>query len=369
MLKNIGILTFHASHNYGSMLQAYALQTYLERQGCVVTIINFRGLAQKTMYGRPGKLLSKKVLKNLVTNPHLFLQNVGKWKKFEKFMNERFHLSRKLERLDEIEHVVNKELDLEGIITGGDQIWNMSCIDFSIAYYLPFKTPHTRRIAYAPSLGDENSWFPVYYDSILKALVSDFDFPSVRETNASLYLSEITGRTIPSVPDPTLLLDKIDYLLLAGEKPLIKGKYLFFYSPFSNNDVSNFVSFYAKKRGVRVVSSNKRNNRHEKDFFAYNNAGPIEFLNILVNAEMVLGDSLHLAIFSILFHKPFFIISSRPQNRIKDLLELYKLSSRYIILENGTELDDEMQIDWDFTDRNINRERQKGNYFISHSLN
>ena len=35
----IGIITFHAAHNYGSMLQAYALQTFLERNGNIVEII------------------------------------------------------------------------------------------------------------------------------------------------------------------------------------------------------------------------------------------------------------------------------------------------------------------------------------------
>ena len=60
MIKHVGILTFHASHNYGSMLQAYALQTYLERKGLNVTIINQRNLAQRLLYVKPGQLLKRK---------------------------------------------------------------------------------------------------------------------------------------------------------------------------------------------------------------------------------------------------------------------------------------------------------------------
>lgn len=49
----IGIITFHAAHNYGSMLQAYALQTFLERQGHTVEIVNFRPKSQKKGYPQP----------------------------------------------------------------------------------------------------------------------------------------------------------------------------------------------------------------------------------------------------------------------------------------------------------------------------
>lgn len=50
---HIGIITFHASFNYGSMLQAYALQTFLTKQGHKVEIVNYRTLRQKKGYPKP----------------------------------------------------------------------------------------------------------------------------------------------------------------------------------------------------------------------------------------------------------------------------------------------------------------------------
>ena len=38
----IGIITYHSAHNYGAVLQAFALQEYLQKQGHDVQIINYK---------------------------------------------------------------------------------------------------------------------------------------------------------------------------------------------------------------------------------------------------------------------------------------------------------------------------------------
>ena len=49
-MKKVGIITFHAAYNYGSMLQAYALQQVILSMGYDCEIINFRSPAQKRQY-------------------------------------------------------------------------------------------------------------------------------------------------------------------------------------------------------------------------------------------------------------------------------------------------------------------------------
>lgn len=49
----IGIITFHASHNYGSMLQAYALQQTVLGMGLDCEIINFRTNIQTEHFKPP----------------------------------------------------------------------------------------------------------------------------------------------------------------------------------------------------------------------------------------------------------------------------------------------------------------------------
>lgn len=359
----IGILTFHASHNYGSMLLAYALQTFLQRQGHEVKIINYRTFAQKALYPKPKRANVDEWLKN----PKLFLQNRTKWLRFEAFMDAHYLLTREAIDLTQLELVVNEE-QFDAIITGGDQIWNMVCNDFSIAYYLPFNCPGVRRISYSPSFGGMNWWKPQHYATLLQSLLGKYDFVSVREKDAAMFLSELLGREIPNVVDPVFLLDRCDYLDLAGKTPIIEEEYLLFYSPWRPERTCDFVANYAKKNKLKVVVTNGKSNMVGNDWVRKNDCGPIEFLNLLLNAKMIIGESFHLAVFSILFHKPFYVISSQgEESRMGGLLKSVGLDSRYVLLENGFPRE-EGKIDWDSVDAFVNEERKKSVEFLTNAL-
>lgn len=368
MIKRIGILTFHASHNYGSMLQAYALQTYLERKGFDVTIINQRHLAQRLLYIKPGQLLKRKYLKEYIAHPRLFIQNVGKWYRFEQFMRDHFHLSREFVDLVSIEMSINEKLGLDAIITGGDQIWNMSCWDFSLSYYLPFETPGVRRIAYAPSLGDEQWWKPLHYVDLIKALVGKYDYPSVRERSSSVLLTDLLGHPVPFVPDPVFLLNRQDYDVLAGDKPLIKGKYIFYYSPRPDIILAGLVNKMAKQCGYKVVSSNKGTGKEEKDFIPFCNAGPAEFLNLMKYASFVCGRSMHLVAFSLIMHKSFYALSTSDGARIGNLLDEVGLRARSIKVDSDLSSIDMEPIDWIKVEMRLNTLREKGYRFLEEVL-
>ena len=368
MIKRIGILTFHASHNYGSMLQAYALQTHLERKGYDVTIINHRSFAQRLLYIKPGQFLKRKHIKEYFAHPRLFIQNIGKWYRFEVFMKKYYHLSREFGDLVSTEKAINGELGLDAVITGGDQIWNMNCLDFSPAYYLPFDTPGVRRISYAPSLGDEQWWRPSNYVDVLKALVGKYDYPSVREKSSSILLTELLGHPVPFVPDPVFLLDRGDYDILAGEKPLIKGDYIFYYSPQPDDMLAGFVARTAKQLGYKVISSNKGPGREEKGFIPFCNAGPAEFLNLLKNATLVCGRSMHLVAFSLIMHKPFYALSRSGGARVSHLLEEVGLSSRLVRVDSDLSSIDMEPIDWITVETRMATLREMGYHFFKEVL-
>ena len=364
----VGILTFHASHNYGSMLQTYALQTILEREGFQPTIINHRNLAQKNFYFNPKNRITKKSIQDFFLAPRLFIQNIEKWYKFEKFMSEFYHVSREHDNLAETERIINDRMHLDAIITGGDQIWNLGSRDVSLAYMLPFETPNTRRIAYSPSMGDGKWWIPSHYSHILKQLISDYDFPSIREESASVFLTELIGKDIPFVPDPTLLLNRQDWDNLAGEKPLVKGDYVFYYSPQPDEDISNYALAFAKRHGYKIVSSNKTRTKSERSFIACNNTGPKEFLNLVKFATVVCGRSLHLIIFSIVFHKPFFAIGKTDGMRTNDFLALFGLSGHFFETSGNHLPSDLFGIDWKRVDRVLVTQKQKGLAFLNEAL-
>ena len=137
--EKVGIITFHASHNYGSMLQAYALQQTILNMGYDCEIINFRTFRQKNYY-RPeflrGALIGQ-FNRILLYLPFIF----PLWKKhckFEQFLNEKFRLSSK-------EYTTEDELKLTKFkydiyISGSDQIWNPLTFDFDFAYLLAHPT-------------------------------------------------------------------------------------------------------------------------------------------------------------------------------------------------------------------------------------
>ena len=362
MIRKIGILTFHASHNYGSMLLTYALQTCLKRQGYEAKVINYRSFAQRALYPKPKRANVDELLKN----PRLFFQNRSKWLKFEDFMKTHYTTTRECSWLHDLEAVIGEE-QFDAIITGGDQIWNMNCRDFSLAYYLPFDTPNVRRFSYCPSFGGMHYWKPQHYGATIRNLLDNYDYVSVREKDAAKFLTELLGRDVPSVADPAFLMNRQDYEDLAGSEAIVKGDYLFYYTPWYPNRFSAFVSSYAKKQGLKVVVSN--GGKMAGDGWVYqNDCGPIEFLNLLKHSKVIIGESFHLAVFSMILHKPFYVVTDQEEARMGGLLNSAGLSSRYVLTDKGFPQEDE-EIDWEKVDAFIEAERKTSFDFLTRALN
>ena len=144
-MKKIGCVTFHASHNYGSVLQAYALQEYIKKNFKEVDfkIINLRLPAQREMYAFPKKKTSTK---NRLFQFINYKALKSKYQKFELFINNVLNVTK--------EYTSEKDIDeaFDIYLSGGDQIWNPICKDFSWLYYLD-NIKNGIKISYAPSMG------------------------------------------------------------------------------------------------------------------------------------------------------------------------------------------------------------------------
>ena len=131
--KDVGILTFHASHNYGSCLQAYALQKTVDKLGVSSEIINFRTDKQKDMYAVFTKRKGLKYLFKNLTHLLYYFPLKRKHKNFENFITNSYALSSN-------EYKTSKELEEASLpyntfIVGSDQIWNPIPKDFDWAYF------------------------------------------------------------------------------------------------------------------------------------------------------------------------------------------------------------------------------------------
>ena len=324
--KKIGIITFHASHNYGSMLQTYALQQTIYNMGCDCEIINFRTIQQRNFY-RPAFLqgtLIGRIKRTLLYLPYIHALR-KKYQLFEQFIDDKYNLSPKeYATLKELEQTT---LDYDIYISGSDQIWNITCFDFDWAYFLPF-AGHARRVAYAPSMG------PAPLQSInsedkaekMAKLMHCYDSLSVREQQTREKVIQLTDIECAVTLDPTLLIDAEIWNKMAGDTPLIKGNYIFLYTPWFNEAIYTEAERISKALNMPIVVSllhnGWRNNRRitRKPYLCHLATGPIEFLNLCKFATFNIGKSFHLVVFSILLRTPFHAMNGMKDSRVKDLL-------------------------------------------------
>lgn len=222
----IGIITFHAAFNYGSMLQAYALQTFLERQGHHVEIVNYRPKTQKRGYPKPISFSSlhnvKQTVQSLLFAPTTIPTLYKKWHLFDDFLNKYLHLTREYSSLAELN---SANFDYDVLVTGSDQIWNTQTFDFSEAYFGTFVNAKTKKIAYAPSMGPKPEAQDKEY---VKRLLKGYSAISVREERTKDFLTDNhLFDDVSLVLDPTMLLDKSDFSGLCSKQPLWGGNTYF----------------------------------------------------------------------------------------------------------------------------------------------
>lgn len=329
---NIGIITFHAAHNYGSMLQAYAMQTFLERQGHHVEIVNFRPLSQKRGYPLPISFSSKHNAKlsllRLLFAPKTIKPLKKKWELFEEFMTQHLHVTEEYHTLKELQ---DANFDYDILITGSDQIWNTQAFDFSEAYFGTFvNSEKTKKVAYAPSMGPEPEKQNVDY---VKCLLRGFRGVSVREERTKRFLIE-NGicKDVTLVVDPTMLLEAKDYGCLYDDFPIIKGKYVFYYTPGCvRHEFLSEASKIGKQLGLPVVCDTcyaPGDLKRYDNIHLYTTTGPSEFLNLIKNASFVCGASFHLMVFAILFQKNFCCMNGDVDSRMNNLMKMMGMEDR-----------------------------------------
>jgi hypothetical protein len=342
-MKKIAIITFHASYNCGSMLQAYALQKKVDVISCSKSkIIDFSNNAQRRMYRFFFRLNHiKLIILDFLAIPCYFL-----WTKqrndYKSFFNNYFDLSPD-------SYSKNSQLKvLDGLydyfITGSDQVWNINCPDADDAYFLNF-VHSGKKIAYAVSLGAYDISKASDSDKYRKYL-SDFTYISVREHNAVRQIACLTGKKIEMALDPTFFLSKEDWDLLIPEKRAFDGDYIFYYAFAYPVEVNRVVKEIARKTNLPVVVLDVKSWIVRMWFLNFKTPkyfGPLAFLNLIKHAQLVLTTSFHGTVFSTIFEKSFWFIESsmhhpnddRAGSLLRQLGLQHRLASEEEIYNNG----------------------------------
>lgn len=363
----IAILTFHASHNYGSVLQAYALSKYLKESGYDVEIINLRNQAQRDAYRiYTRRKLSIRHLIDMCFTTLTYAPRRRRFKNFEQFI---YHVL----PVTSIEYTSGNELRNAGLdydiyITGSDQVWNPACQDFETAYYLDFADESRKRIAYAPSLGKGN--FNEKDEKLIKNLLYNVDFISCREEQGCEILRSLTDKDVTHVCDPVVLLDKYRWDEFAVA-PKTNKPYILTYFLNNNHGDRSQVEYLRKKTGYNVIALNEYISDWLNPHISLKlDATPQEFVGLIKNAAIVCTNSFHATAFSTIFQKKFFTaiasksdVSNNNDSRKIDFLTSLGLESR--LLPNGTTPDINAEIDYKKAQEKLNSFRaESADYLI-----
>lgn len=325
----IGILTFHCAHNYGAVLQAYALQEIIKEMGHEVKIIDYRPFYLTESYKLPKinfKLIfSRRIIFNLLSLIFTYRFRRIRFEKFNDFIN--FNLNLSLQ-------TCNIPSDFDLYIFGSDQIWNGSITKgIDMIYWGAFPTKiKSKKISYAASMG--NYTLKNYQLPIVKDLISSFNGISVREKETKDQLQNLTSSEIFQVLDPTFLINKITWEQLIIDVP-IKKKYVLIYQVRYNKYLRQIANDIAKQIKSTVIEV-PANISKRYLFNKFKTTSPIEFISLIKNAECIVTSSFHGTALSIIFEKPFYTVdlNDGADNRSRNLLDILLLRNRMIMIQS-----------------------------------
>lgn len=354
-----GILTFFDVINYGAALQAYALQNRISKLGFESEFIRLESIENKPDININLRVLYKILKSNNFSLKTYKLAREGDNKKKELFFEfQERYLVQSRNKYYDIDQLKKNQNIYKGFIAGSDMVWSDIGQNLDI-YFMSF-APKYKRLSYAPSLtgrDDEDNIKRKMYKSWLEGI----NKLSCREQYGVNYISDLTGRVPKLVVDPTLLLNKDDWVRSLELKKYYKKKYILCYMFGGiSKTIKHKLNMYVKKYNMDVrfipMSSNEYIYNSRYDFENY--IGPKEFVELFYNADFIFTNSYHGLLFSLIMNKPFYVFQrgnsnewKKHEERISNILRLLRLENRFIF-----EKDLGLDLDFDIYYHKINKD-------------
>lgn len=362
-------ITFHRAHNYGSALQAYALQTKLKSLGIDNTVIDFQTPIQKQMYSLFLKNTSYKAIRANLVKALYYRQLTLHHKRFDDFINQNLCLT---DYYRSAKQIKDAHLQFDKFLCGSDQIWNLRDTgDGDDCYFLTFVDDANQKIAYAPSIG----WSEYNEEAkqCYQRLLNNFKWISVREETGAKFLSELLNRKVETVLDPVFLLDQREWDKITAA-PLIQKKYIFCYSFGPLQKITwEIARQLSRQTKLPVVSAYLSKTDELKADIKRYDAGPCEFTALIKNAEYICTSSFHGTAFSILYRKNFISCISEQKTagtdcRKADLLNKIGLGSRLVSRAENINAD-RFITDYSAADRLLQKQIEESVSFLINAIN
>lgn len=357
----IGISTIIDNNNYGNRLQNYASQQVLLNMG-------LQPITVDVIFQNKYIFYSKSFIKNCISgiqrilnlkNERIKSQRLRKFKIFtNKFVpNKRMFISN-------LKNSRSNLKDFDYFITGSDQVWNYNFRPNLDIDFLKF-VDKNKRIAYASSFGV--SEIPNQYKKQYAEYLNEMNHLSVREHAGQRIIKDLTGRDSEVLIDPTMMLDKIEWLKVTSKpRCMPKKKYLLTY--VLGNQTEEFKEFIfklAKEKNLEILNLLDPLN---KDIHCVD---PGEFVYLINEADVMITDSFHGAVFSILMETPFVIFERQDKevsmnSRIDTLVSTFNMESR--LSTHIKSIDDVYNIDFSHIDGILKHEREKAINYLKNAF-
>lgn len=351
----VGVLTFHFAHNYGAVLQCFALARHLQSRGHETFVINhtIEHIKQNYKWFNIHRIVRKNVFEGL-KEIFLLSRRRKRWTQFNQFFSHAFSVREE-----------SDISDLSYVVVGSDQVWNTSITSGFDRFYwgnAP-EIADARKISYAASMG--RALASIDQRKML-SLLGNFANISVRENDLALKLKESNlGKEIYVVPDPTLLLNKSQWESVA-KTTLDPDSYVLVYQVRMSEKTNAIATEIASKMEKKIVYLSP--NVVQKQSLEVLDASPEVFLGLVKNAAFVVTSSFHGSVFSAIFEKRFLCVKLNDgcDSRSQTLLESLGLENRFV---DSLERYEERDIDWESVQQRISiLQKNANNFFTSSGL-
>lgn len=310
------IATYYSSHNYGAVLQAYALAEFMQSVlGIESTFLNYRTTSSVNTYSFFPKLTRVRDLKRLAQFVLRYRTIRKRFNGFVRFQESCFTLTKLYSGSSDI------ECDFpcaDFYITGSDQVFRYRNKEWD-PYFLSFVPGEKPTIAYAPSFGAVE--LPIEHHDKVAQLLSRIKYLSCREKQGAEFIARLTGRNVPTVLDPVFLLERDHWCRFADKSNCPEGGYILCYALVGHQHQIRYARQLNKQTGLPIILITSPY-VSVKNVVNRSGSNPMQFVGLFEKASFVITDSFHGTAFSLLFTRPFLslIVTESSSSRIIDLL-------------------------------------------------
>ena len=354
----IGIVTQRLGINYGGILQNYALQYVLKQLGHqpITFDIGARSWSRWLLESLKTwiKLIIGRPTLPIPLSPHAVHTREKALRRFVMkyiiFTHPIWHIKPR--------HV--RRYKIEALVMGSDQIWRPMWSNVPEAFGEFAAETDIPKIAYAASFGVDYWTFGEDLQNQCSNLIKKFRAVSVRESSGVLLCEKYLGCKCVQMPDPTLLVERSAYMSLCEAMPRKRGNYLFAYILDASDAIMNVIRDIASGKGLDIIVKQADDSISDTDSVE-------KWLSCFRDCSMVVTDSFHGTVFSIIFNKEMYVIQNAERGiaRISSLLNTFELGDRILQINQPWK---NSPIDWEYVNEILAGERNRGIGFLAKHL-